>query len=141
MSAQQSSTSNESLLVIRRLYDSFARADGAAALADLHEHIEWNEAESFLYADGNPYQSPEAVGSGVFGRLLADWDGWTVTVSELLEAGETVIALGRSTGVFRATGRGVDAQFAHVWRVKDGKIAAFQQYTDTLQVHRASLSA
>jgi ketosteroid isomerase-like protein len=124
--------------VIQRLYDAFARGDGAAALAELHDHVEWNEAESFLYADGNPYQSPAAVGSGVFGRLLADWESWTVTVSEIIEAGDTIVALGRSKGVFRATGRSVDAQFAHVWRVQDEKIVGFQQYTDTLQVHGAT---
>jgi ketosteroid isomerase-like protein len=27
----------------------------------------------------------------------------------------------------------MDAQFAHVWRVRDGKVAAFDEYADTLQ--------
>jgi ketosteroid isomerase-like protein len=27
----------------------------------------------------------------------------------------------------------IDAQFTHVFRFKDGKIASFQQYTDTAQ--------
>jgi ketosteroid isomerase-like protein len=43
------------------------------------------------------------------------------------------VALGRYKGVFKATGRALDAQLVHVWRVEDGKVVAFQQYTDTLQ--------
>ena len=33
----------------------------------------------------------------------------------------------------KATGTPVDAQFAHVWQFRGGKIARFQQYTDTKQ--------
>jgi ketosteroid isomerase-like protein len=48
-------------------------------------------------------------------------------------AGDAVVVLGRYKGVFKATGRALDAQLVHVWRVEDGKVVAFQQYTDTLQ--------
>lgn len=124
--------------VVRRLYDAFAEGDGAKALANLHETIEWNEAENFVYADRNPYKSPAAAAEGVFGRLVADWESYEATPSEILEAcNDTVIALGRSRGVNRATRKLMDAQFAHIWRLKEGKIVGFQQYIDTLQVHRA----
>jgi ketosteroid isomerase-like protein len=49
-----------------------------------------------------------------------------------------VVALGRYGGANKATGKALDAQFAHVWRVKNGKLAGFQQYTDTLQAVRAA---
>jgi len=44
-----------------------------------------------------------------------------------------VVALGRYGGVYKGTGVKVDAQFVHVFKFKDGKIAGFQQYTDTAQ--------
>jgi ketosteroid isomerase-like protein len=44
---------------------------------------------------------------------------------------------GRYTGTYKATGRRIDAQFAHVWRISDGKVSGFQQYTDTAQFHDA----
>jgi hypothetical protein len=31
----------------------------------------------------------------------------------------------------KATGTALSVQFAHVWRWRDGRIVAFQQYTDT----------
>lgn len=40
---------------------------------------------------------------------------------------------GTVRGVYRATGKEVDAGVAHVWTVEDGKLARFDQFTDTLQ--------
>ena len=58
-----------------------------------------------------------------------------------LNVPDTVIVLGRYRGACKATGSAIDAQMAHVWRVADGKLAAFQQYVDTLQVARATGAA
>jgi uncharacterized protein len=53
--------------------------------------------------------------------------------SSFHDAGETVIVTGRYSGAYKATGKKIDAQFAHFWTLADGKVARFQQYTDTLQ--------
>jgi ketosteroid isomerase-like protein len=100
--------------------------------------IVWNEAENFIYADGNPYQGPEAILTGVFARLGTDWEGFAAAPEEYLDAGDTVIVLGRYRGTYKATGRALDAQLAHVWRVEDGRAVGFQQYTDTLQTDRVT---
>ena len=73
----------------------------------------------------------------MFARLGADWDGFAVAVDEILDAGDTVIALGHYHGSHRATGKPIRAQLVHVWRLAGGKATGFQQYTDTLQVARA----
>lgn len=52
-----------------------------------------------------------------------------------------VVALGRYTGTYNATGQSVNAQFVHVWTLREGRIAGFQQYTDTLQFARATRSS
>ena len=100
--------------------------------------IVWNEAENFPYADRNPYLGPEAILTGVFGRIGTDWEGFAPVPEEFLDAGDTVVVLGRYRGTYKATGRTLDAQFVHVWRVEDGKAVAFQQYTDTLQAVRVT---
>ncbi|MEV3920958.1 nuclear transport factor 2 family protein [Actinomadura coerulea] len=38
---------------------------------------------------------------------------------------------GRYRGTARATGRSYEAEFAHLWRVAEGKIFWLHQYTDT----------
>lgn len=66
-------------------------------------------------------------------RLATEWDRFTVTPAEWLDAGDHVVVLGTYTGTYKATGKGVRAQFAHVWRLKGAKVVRFQQYTDTKQ--------
>jgi len=61
------------------------------------------------------------------------WDSFSAVPQEIVDGGETVVSLGRYSGVYKATGAKVDAQFVHVFKFKDGKIAGFQQYTDTAQ--------
>ena len=53
---------------------------------------------------------------------------------------ETVVSLGEFTGVHGSTGKKAAARYAHVWTVKDGKIARFRQYIDTLAVAEARRS-
>ena len=44
-----------------------------------------------------------------------------------------MVALGRYGGVYKATGARINAQFVHVFKFKNGKVAIFHQYTDTAQ--------
>ena len=129
--------SRESLEVIRGLYESFGRGDVPAVLSQMDETIEWREAENFIYADRNPYVGPQAVLEGVFMRLGAEWEGFTVTPEEWLDAGHHVVVLGTYTGRHKETGTDVRAQFAHVWGVRGGRVVRFQQYTDTKQFAEA----
>jgi ketosteroid isomerase-like protein len=129
--------SQENVSLIRGIYEGFAAGDVGAVLGAMSPEIVWNEAENFPYADGNPYVGPEAVAQGVFARCIGEWDGFAVTIDEILDAGDMIVALGHYSGSYKASGRPIHAQLAHVWRVKDGKAAMFQQYTDTLQVARA----
>ena len=123
--------------IVKNLYAAFARGDAPAVLGAMDAGIVWNEAESFPYADRNPYVGPGAVAEGIFVRLATEWDQFQALPGEVLDAGETVVVLGRYKGTFKATGKAVDAQFAHVWRLKGGRITGFQQYTDTAQANRA----
>lgn len=129
--------SEANVALIRGIYDGFAAGDVRAVLGAMKPDIVWNEAENFPYSDGNPYVGPEAIAEGVFGRCIGEWDGFRVAIDEILDAGDTIVALGRYHGTCKATGKALNAQLAHVWRIEDGKAAAFQQYTDTLQAVRA----
>ena len=130
--------SKENVALIEGIYDAFSTGDVAGVLGRMSPSIVWNEAENFPYADGNPYVGPEAVANGVFARCIGEWNGFTVAIDEILDAGDTVIALGRYLGTYKATGKSMRAQLVHVWRVVDGKAVRFQQYADTLQVARVT---
>lgn len=127
----------ENTQLIQGMYDAFAAGDVPSVLAAMDPQIEWNEAENFPYADGNPYIGPDSVVAGVFQRLVDEWEYWKLEVAELLGAGDRVVALGRYHAKNKATGTEIDAQFVHVWRVRDGLATSFQQYVDTAQVTAA----
>lgn len=122
--------------LVQSLYDAFAKGDAATVLGAMHSEVDWKEAENSPYADQNPYVGPDRVGEGVFGRLMADFDGFTVTPQRLVADGDTVVALGRYTGTRKGSSKPLDAQFAHAWTIRDGKVVDFQQYTDTAQYQR-----
>lgn len=123
--------------LVRALYAAFAAGDMPAALTTMANDIVWNEAENYPYADRNPYVGPQAVLTGVFARIGGGWEGFAAFSDEIIDGGDTIVSLGHYSGVFKATGKPMRAQFAHVFRVKNGKIAAFQQYADTLGTARA----
>jgi ketosteroid isomerase-like protein len=122
---------------IEGFYTAMGRGDIPSAMGILDPGVVWNEAEHFVYADKSPYVGVDTVLSGLFARLAGEWDGFSAIPNEIVDGGETVVALGRYGGVYKATGAKVDAQFVHVFRFKNGKVASFQQYTDTAQFTEA----
>lgn len=122
---------------VESFYAAMGRGDIPFALGTLDPQIVWNEAENFVYADKSPYVGVDAVLSGLFARLGGEWDGFSAVPEQIVDGGDTVVALGRYGGVYKATGAKVNAQFVHVFRFKSGKIAGFQQYTDTAQFKEA----
>ena len=133
--------SDENVSLVKGIYEAFGSGDVPAVVAALGADVEWNEAENFPYADGNPYVGAEAILNGVFARIGSEWDGFRVEPEQFLDAGDTVVVLGRYRGTCVATGKAMNAQMAHIVRLTDGRITAFQQYVDTLQVARATGAA
>ncbi len=124
--------STENVALIRSMYDAFAAGDVPAVVASMSPDIEWIEAESNPWADGNPYVGPQAVVEGIFARCADEFDGFSVQVGELIDAGDTIVMLGRYGGTCKATGRAQNPQVVHVWRISGGKVVKFQQFLDTL---------
>ena len=125
--------SAENVKLVRDMYDAFAKGNVPGVLGSLDPHVQWYEAENFIYADQNPYVGPQAVLEGVFMRIVTDFDNFAVTPHEILDAGDKVVALGTYSGTNKKTGKAVRAQMAHVWSIENGKAVKFQQYTDTKQ--------
>jgi len=122
-----------SVQTIQAAYAAFAKNDPSVLFGAMAPDIAWNEAQGNPLADGNPYVGAQAIGEGVFGRLMANIDGFAAETDRFVDGGDDVIVLGRYTGTMKKGGATLDAQFCHVYRFADGKIVSFQQYTDTEQ--------
>ena len=121
------------LETIQAAYSAFGRNDPSVLFAAMDPAINWNEAEGNPLADRNPYVGPQAIGDGVFGRLLGAIDNFTAVPATFIDGGDTVVVLGRYGGTMKAGGATLDAPFCHVYRFSAGKAVMFQQYTDTAQ--------
>jgi uncharacterized protein len=125
----------ENLELIRATYEGKSEDNGRNLLAALAPDASWTEAEGFPYA--GTYVGAEAIIAGVFHRLGTEWVGYKAEVHTFLEDGDKVAAFGTYSGTYKATGRFMRADFAHLYVLKSGKIQTMKQYVDTLMVSKA----
>jgi ketosteroid isomerase-like protein len=124
----------DNVQAIRGLYDAFARGDIPAVFAGFDPKIEWREAEGNPYSmKGEAWVGSDEILENLFMKLGTEWDGFSVHPNEFHDAGDTVVVEGRYTGTFKGTGKSMDAQMCHVFKMRDGKVASFQQFVDTAQ--------
>ncbi|WDI32174.1 nuclear transport factor 2 family protein [Hyphococcus flavus] len=126
-------TEQNAKALVEAVYAGFAAGDMDRVTGAMAADIVWNEAEGNPYADNNPYVGPETVLTGLLARLGGEWDGFAAVPQEYVSEGGRVIVFGRYGGTYKASGKSMDAPFVHSWTVVDGKITAFQQYTDTAE--------
>ncbi len=122
-----------SIRTIQAAYAAFANNDPSMLFGAMAPDIQWLEAEGNPLADRNPYVGADAVGEGVFGRLLAAIDGFAAAPDRFIDGGDDVVVLGRYGGTMKHSGARLDAQFCHVYRFEGDRIVSFQQYTDSAQ--------
>ena len=119
----------QSVDVVRGVYEAFGRGDVPAVLGAMADDIEWHEAEGMPY--GGVYHGGEAVAQNVFGPITQDIPDFAVKPEEFIASGNAVAAVVRYTGTGKATGKQLNLPVVHVWDVRNGKIAQFRQFIDT----------
>lgn len=70
------------------------------------------------------------MGEGVFGRIVAAFDGFTSAPDRFVDGGDDIIVLGHHGGTMKHSGAKLDAPFYHVYRFSGEHIVSFEQYTD-----------
>jgi uncharacterized protein len=123
--------SEQNVEFVEGIYGAFARGDVPAVLGAFADDIEWFEAEGMPY--GGLYRGPDAVAQNVFGPITEDVEGFTINPEQLIGSGATVAAIVRYTGTGKATGKALDVPAVHVWDIRDGKLARFRQFIDTVK--------
>jgi ketosteroid isomerase-like protein len=122
---------SENVELVEGIYDAFARGDVPAVLGSFAADIEWFEAEGMPY--GGLHRGPDAVAQNVFGPITTDVDGFAVTPEEIIGSGASLAAVVRYTGTGKATGKSLDVPVVHVFDIRDGKVARFRQFIDTVK--------
>lgn len=131
----QTEVLSPNVALVKSLYDLFARKDYEAFREISSPDILWIQNEGF--PGGATHQGADAVIRDVFQSFRNEWDGWKYEIDEYLDAGATVIVLGRYVGTHRSTGKAMTSSAAHVYDLNRGRITRFRQYADTHSIVRA----
>ena len=112
--------------LVRRLYEAFAARDMAAINELFHPTIVIDQSPELPW--GGHYEGME--GALAFFQVLTSHVTSKVTLERLIDAGDHVVALGRTRGVVNATGAEFDVPIAHVWTLQEGKATAVRYCID-----------
>jgi len=116
----------ENVEMIRRGYEYFAET-GDFREEIMHPDFVWDMSTFRDWPERQTYAGLE--GARAFMRDWWEaWEDWELEVEELLEAGESVVAIVRQRGRSKATGLPADMHFAMVWTIRDGKQFRMRMY-------------
>jgi len=119
--------------IVRDFYNKLSVGPASATLDMTAPDIKWNSTWHYKVIG----RGPDKVAEGLFKTLMAEWTSFALVPTEFITEGETVVSLGDFTGVHGITGKTSNARYVHVWTVRDGKIATFRQYIDSLAIEQA----
>lgn len=113
--------------IIERVYDAYASRDVEGLLASLHEDFEIRASEPLPW--GGSFKGRD--GMMEFIKRISTHVESVVEVDEMVEAGDHVIAIGRSAGKVNATGEPYAVRLIDVCELRDGRILSIHIYLDT----------
>jgi uncharacterized protein len=123
--------------VVCKIYRDFAAGDAAAILNAFDDDIEFKLAEHHPYrGSASAWRGKQEIAQHFFAVAGPEWDGWTIGVDRAIEAADDVIVEGRYAGVYKPTGRRMDLEVCHVWRMRGERVTSFHQYVDTAALRR-----
>jgi uncharacterized protein len=120
---------------VKKMYELFAAKDNNAIRNIFDENIKWNQMKGF--PGGGQYIGADAIFEKVFGGFRQNWTNWKATITRYIDSGDGVFVIGFYEGTYNATGKYMKSDFACEYKVKDGKITEFNQYTDTFLIGQA----
>jgi len=118
--------------VVRAIYEAGKVGDLNAMLQHLDPQVKCHEASSLPY--GGEYEGHEGF-SRLMSAVFSVFEAFAVEVKELIDGGETVVAILEFRVTHKGSGRVVEMPIAEVWRLRDGKVVDLRPfYWDTAQL-------
>lgn len=122
----------DNVALVQRLYAAFSRGDIQTILDHLTPDVVWRlEGPASLPVAGTRH-GPGQVAD--FFRHFAEFDEHKLTVEDYIAQDDKVATTGRFSYTLRATGKKVDMAVAHVFTIRDGRVAQLYDFVDTAQM-------
>jgi len=115
--------------LVKSGYAAFAAGDMDGVVGLMSPDLVWYEAETLPY--GGVYHGPDAVMENIFTALGRDWSDYAAEPLRFIDGGDHVVVLGEYRGIHVESGGRLKTPFAHVWRMEEGQLVEFHQFTDT----------
>jgi ketosteroid isomerase-like protein len=116
--------------VVQATYEAFGRGDIPALLDLLTDDVEWTLQGPSAIPFAGPRRGREGVAE--FFSLLGDTiEFQQFEPREFVAQGDTVVVVGFERNLIKPTGRTFEQEWAHVYTLRDGKIAKGRFFEDT----------
>ncbi|MGZ5333019.1 MAG: nuclear transport factor 2 family protein [Solirubrobacterales bacterium] len=118
---------SEYVETVKSAYAALNEGDIEGALAALHRDAEWHESGAL--PDASVARGREEIKS-LLDRFLSSWDQFEQRVEATEATGDRVLALIHLEARGAGSGASVEADYAHVWTMRDGLGARVDAYYD-----------
>jgi ketosteroid isomerase-like protein len=116
--------------VVQQGYEAFGRGDIPAVLDLLTEDVEWTMQGPSVLPFAGTFRGREGIAE-FFSLLGETLEFEQFEPRKFVAQGDTVVVLGYERDVVKPTGRGFEQEWAHVYTLRDGKIATGLFIEDT----------
>jgi ketosteroid isomerase-like protein len=117
----------ENVEILRDAYGALNRGDIDRALNVLVQDAEWQEHSELPEADF--YRGREVIRAFLVG-YLDSWDEFRQETEELIDSGDRVAVVLRMAARGKGSGIEVEARYAHLWTMRDGRGVRVDAYAD-----------
>ncbi len=116
--------------VVQQAYAAFGQGDIPALLSLLTDDVEWSLPGPAVIPWSGTRHGHEGVVE-FFSLIGETLEFEQFEPREFVAQGDTVVVLGYERSIAKATGRPLEQEWAHVYTLRDGKIATGRLFEDT----------
>ena len=116
--------------VVQQGYEAFGRGDIPAVLELLTDDVEWTEQGPSVIPFAGTFRGREGIAE-FFTLLDETLEFEQFEPRKFVGQGDTVVVVGYERGLVKPTGRTFETEWAHVYTLRDGKIATGLFLEDT----------
>ena len=129
--------SNANVSLVQSLYAAFGRGDIATIVAAMAPDVVWTlHGRASDHPALGTKKGPQGV-QAFFGIIADTQTATDFSPREFYAVDDKVFVLGHYAWTMKKTGKTVDTDWVHIFTVKGGKVAAFNEFADTAQFAEA----
>ncbi len=130
----------DNLKIVEDAYDAFKRGDIQSLLSKMTDDVLWEIPGPSNIAVAGKRHGRDQVAE-FFQTLGQEQEVQEFAPQEFISKNDKVIVLGRFRWLVKRTSRILESDWVHVFTLRDGKVASFQEYSDSARLAEAYGSA